>query len=62
MRVSWIITIICTVLAALTLAGGFFGATSAPQEAAAGALAAALAIIPYVFTRALEGLRSPRKD
>lgn len=35
---------------------------SAPQEGAGAAAAAAVAIIPYVFTRALEGLAGKPKE
>jgi hypothetical protein len=41
-------------VAALVLAFGFLGASSAPQEAAAAALALGLAVIPYVFTRCVQ--------
>lgn len=54
----WVVTIFCT-LGAVALLGSvlFARGISAPQEAAGAAMACALAIIPYVFTRALEGIK-----
>ena len=37
-------------------------ATGAPQEAAGAAMALAIAVIPYVFTRCIEGMSSKRGD
>ncbi|MDF3822366.1 hypothetical protein P3G55_20865 [Leptospira sp. 96542] len=48
--------------------GGFFllmalpAAKGAPQEAAAGAVAAALAVVPYVIFRVVERSAAHRKD
>jgi Na+/melibiose symporter-like transporter len=53
-QVSYIITLISTCFGLLVLIFGFSGAKSAPQEAAAAALAIALAVIPYVFSRCLQ--------
>ena len=53
-QASYIITLISTCFASLVLIFGFSGAQSAPQEAAAAALAIALAVIPYVFSRCLQ--------
>ena len=56
LKFSWIVTLICTVIAALIAFGTMFNAKSAPQEAAGFAMALAFVVIPYVFTRAVEGL------
>ena len=45
-----VVTLIACVLSLLTLLWAIFGGGSAIQEAALAAIAAALAIIPYVFT------------
>lgn len=58
---SWVVTLIAACLAGLTLLVGLLTANGAPQQAAVGAIAVAMAIVPYVFTRAVEGL-SARKD
>lgn len=58
-KVCWGITLLAAALAAVL---GFVmarAATSAPQEAAAAAMALAIAVLPYVFTRAVEGLERP---
>jgi hypothetical protein len=48
------ITVLCCCFAALDLAYTILGAQSAPQQAAGAAIACAMVIIPYVFTRMLE--------
>jgi hypothetical protein len=53
-RFSFIVTLLSSCLAALVLIFGFAGAKSAPQEASVAALACAMVIIPYVFTRCLQ--------
>lgn len=53
---SWIITLIATCFAALGLCFGLAVSNGAPQQAAVAAIAAASVIIPYVFTRAIEGI------
>lgn len=53
-QISYIITLISACFGLLVLIFGFSGAQSAPQEAAATALAIALAVIPYVFSRCLQ--------
>ena len=52
----WGVTAIASCLAALLLIVAVTGANGAPQEAAAGAICAAMAVIPYVFTRAIEAM------
>ena len=54
-RMCWILTALGAAVGLLELISGIGGAESAPQEAAAAAIAVALAVIPYVFTRAMEG-------
>ena len=49
-----LVTLPFTVIDALVF--GVFGANGAPQEAAAASIAAALAIIPYVFSRAVASI------
>jgi hypothetical protein len=58
-KICWIITFFAACAAGLMLFGTFKTASSAPQEAAGAALAIAVAIIPYVFTRAVAGLSMP---
>jgi hypothetical protein len=55
--ICWIVTGLATLVAALIAVPVLLsGEASAPQQGAAGAMACALAIIPYVFTRAIEGM------
>ncbi len=51
--VCWFGTIMGACAGAFFMSSVFGSATSAPQEAAGAAMAVALAVIPYVFTRAL---------
>lgn len=51
----WVIACLGAVAGGLTLVGTFLGAASAPQQAAGAAFAAALAVVPYVFARGVEG-------
>jgi hypothetical protein len=53
-RICRVITILASCLAAIELAFTIFGSNSAPQQAAGAAIAAAMVIIPYVFTRMCE--------
>ena len=54
---SWGITLLASCLSALVGFSGIIRASGAPQEAAASAIALTIAMVPYVFTRALEGLK-----
>lgn len=54
MNFLWLVTLLCSVVAALAVAATTLSSASAPQQAAAYAGACALAIIPYVFSRAAE--------
>lgn len=53
----WFVTAGCACIGLLNM-GTAYAAQSAPQQAAGAALACGWVIIPYVFTKAMEGLRS----
>lgn len=55
MRLFWLFTAIFAVVAALILFAALMTAKGAPQEASGAAIALCCAVIPYVFTRAIEG-------
>lgn len=55
-KLFWVVAIIGAFLAGGELLLGVMGATSAPQQAAAAGIACALAVIPYVFARAIDEL------
>jgi uncharacterized membrane protein len=55
MKALWVITALAAALGGCALVLAIF-AGSAPQQAALAAIAVALAVIPYVFTRAVEGI------
>lgn len=54
MHFMGVVSIIGSIAGGTVLLLGFMGAQSAPQEAASAALAIALAVIPYVFFRAIQ--------
>jgi len=56
MRFCYAVTFLAACLAAAVLFFGLIGAKGAPQEAAIGAIALAIAVIPYVFSRCVEKL------
>lgn len=56
LAICWIVTLISACGALVTYIGTVANATSAPQEAAGAAMAVAIVVIPYVFTRAVEGM------
>lgn len=62
MAICWLITVLATLASALLVVDAFGGQNGAPQQAALGALAAAISIIPYVFTRAIEGICRPTTE
>lgn len=64
MKALWIVTLISSSFGALALLVSLASAKGAPQEAAGAAIACAMAIIPYVFTRAIEAMsaRSRQQD
>lgn len=57
MSYLWALSALGSVCGAGMLIIGFVGADSAPQEAAAGAIACALAVVPYVLARSVEAGR-----
>jgi len=56
-KFCWGITLLASLLAGLGLAISTVLLSSAPQQAAGAALSVGLAVIPYVLTRAVEGLK-----
>jgi sugar phosphate permease len=56
-KLFYILTILGAFLGAAVLIIGLIGANGAPQQAAAGAVACAFAVIPYVIARAFQELR-----
>lgn len=53
LTLAWILSIACSGLAFVLYLFGLADATSAPQQAAAAAMAVGLAVIPYCITRAI---------
>ena len=53
------VTLIAGCIASLVLTVTVFASNGAPQEAAGAALALAICVIPYVFTRMVEGMDAP---
>jgi hypothetical protein len=61
-KICWFITLAgCGIGGLLALDMLLATDASAPQQGAAAAMACAFAVIPYVFTRAIEGMRGPQK-
>lgn len=56
MPALWVITVLMACVAAFYAVDTQMRAQSAPQQAAGAAIALCLVIIPYVFTRAVEGV------
>lgn len=59
-KLGWVLALLGALLAAFVLVVMVAGANGAPQEAAGAAIAAAIAVIPYVFARAVEALAAKR--
>ncbi len=59
--ICWVITLIACCLAAIVLFLSI-GAQGAPQQGAGAALAAAIVIIPYVFSRAISELGKDKDE
>lgn len=57
----WIVTILGCLAGGIALLDGLME-NSAPKQGAGAALAAAFAIVPYVFTRSVEGLRNVGRE
>lgn len=55
----WIATLVSTCVGGLVLFSAI-NANAAPAQGAAAAVACGLAILPYVFTRAIEGMAGTR--
>lgn len=60
-RICWGATALISAFSLLTFASDLNNAGSAPQQAAAAAMALAWVVMPYVFTRSIEGL-FPEKE
>lgn len=58
----WVITIISCIIAGMVLLATFTSSNGAPQEAAGAAMAAAIAVIPYVFSRAVTELSESKAE
>lgn len=52
----WFVTLIAAICAAFIFPSAFSQGASAPQQASIAAIAIAMVVIPYVFTRAAEAL------
>jgi hypothetical protein len=55
-KILWVLTGLSASIAGLLLVFGVVSAKGVPQEAAVAAIAAALCIIPYVFSRSWDGV------
>ncbi len=53
-KICWALTALSSAVGGIVGALGIITASSAPQEASIAAIAIALAVIPYCFTRALQ--------
>jgi hypothetical protein len=58
----WIVTILACIIAGSLFIFTITSSKGAPQEAAGAAMACAVAIIPYVFARAVEKLSNNDKE
>ena len=54
--IFWILSLLCSIGAVITLVGGLIESESAIQQGAVGAIAAAIAVIPYCVARAVSEL------
>jgi len=59
LKLWWVLTLVGAAIGGVTFFSGMLQARSAPQEAAAAAFAIGWAVLPYVWTRAWEGLTRP---
>lgn len=58
LKLCWIVTMLGACAGMLCVINLFMSrGISAPQEAAGAAIACAMCVVPYVFTRAIEGMR-----
>ena len=58
MKALWVLPLLGVIAAGAVLGLFYPGADSAPKEAAVASLACAIALLPYVFVRTVEGLAS----
>ena len=56
MKVLWLLTLIGALFGGATILFTLAASSSAPQQAAGFAMACALAIVPYVFSKAVQGM------
>lgn len=56
MKFCWWVTLIATIGAAIFMFFGLISANSAAQESAVAAISVGMVVIPYIFTRAVEGI------
>ena len=54
--IFWVLSLLCSIGAVITLVIGLIESESAIQQAAVGAIAAAIAVIPYCAARAVSEL------
>lgn len=59
MRAVWILPLLGSLFAGFQFLDALLSPMSAPQQAAAAAMAMCWAVLPYVFARAVEGLSQP---
>jgi len=59
-KICWAVTAAFAAFNLLSFASDLNNAESAPQQAAAAAMAMAWVVIPYVLTRSIEGLFPPK--
>lgn len=59
MQIVWIFPLLGSLIATLDFFTSLGTANSAPQQAAAAAMALCWAVLPYIFARAVEGLSRP---
>ncbi|MGY3265836.1 hypothetical protein [Lysobacter sp. HA35] len=57
--ICWVVTLLGALIGGISIIDAL-NADSAPKQGAGAALACAFAIVPYVFTRAIEGMRGPQ--
>lgn len=57
-RLLWFVTLLCTILSGVIIIFTTMVSKGAPQEAAGYAMACAIAIVPYVFTKAFSAMVS----
>ncbi|MEN6538906.1 MAG: hypothetical protein ABFC67_04775 [Mizugakiibacter sp.] len=57
-QLSWLVTFLASFFGAFLIFSALTSSLSAPQEAAGAALACGVVIVPYVFSRTIDALRS----